>query len=176
MADASSHSELWSKTRQNRRARFGRQAAFTLLEVMVGLMVFVIAGLTVIDVIGVMNQNSTVDRALTAARLLVGEKIAKAQTDTYTPTNSVTPVGCQQPTSGTLANQDTSDAFDFNSSPVTVIGNSVSGAVITGTMNQSVTTFEAASGSLLITFTVNFIYRGKAYSVSQSTIRTPDQI
>jgi hypothetical protein len=139
-------------------------------------MVFVIAGITVIDVFGMMNQKSTADRALTAARLLVGEKIAKAQTDTYTPPNGVIPVGCEQPTSGTLANTDTSDPFDFSSSPVTIIGSSATGPVITGVMNQYVSTFESASGSLLITFTVNFTYRGKTYSVSQSTIRAPDQI
>ena len=70
------------------RAR-GRRAGFTLLETMIGLMVFVIAGLTVIEVLGLINRNSTTDRALTAARMLVGEKIAKAQTDVYTPTNGV---------------------------------------------------------------------------------------
>ncbi len=157
-----------------RKSRAG--AAFTLVETMIGLAVFVIAGLAVIEVIGLINQNSTADRALTAARMLVGEKIAKAQTDTYTPSNSVIPVGCVQPTSGTLANQDTSDAFDFSSSPVTVIGSTGTGPLITGTMNQYVSTFESASGSLLITFTVNFTYRGKAYSATQSTIRAPDQL
>jgi len=153
-----------------------KQRGFTLLETMIGLCVFIIAGLGTMEMFGLMNQNATANRALSAARLLVSAKIAKAQTDVYTPSNGVTPVGCKQPTSGTLANQDASDPFDFAPTNVTVIGGTDTGPVITGTMNQSVSTFEAKSGTLLVTFWLNFTYRGKTYTVTQSTLRAPDQL
>lgn len=165
------------------RQRLGSgRAAFTLIEVMVALSVFVIGGLGVIQVLGIINNNVTVDRALSAARILVGAKIAKAQTDTYTPSNGVVPMGCVAP-SPDEALKDPGDNFDFgkasasaSSYPVTVVGSADTGPVITGTMHQSVSTFEAKSGSLLVTYWLDFGYRGKTYSVSQSTIRTPDQL
>ncbi len=144
---------------------------------MIGLSLFVIAGLGVMEMIGLINQNATANRALTAARMLVQAKISKAQTDTFTPSNGVVPLSCSAPTSGTLANQDTvNDPFDFSATPVTIVGSSDTGAVITGTMNQAVSTWEASSRTVLITYTLNFTYRGKAYSVTQSTIRAPDQL
>ena len=160
------------------------RAGFTLLETMIALAVFVVGGLGMMEVMGYMNNNATANRAMTAARLLVGAKIAKAQTDTYTVNNGTVPVGCQQPTSGTLANQDPNDPFDIPATSVPIITYADSSdylfsnkiTTITGTMNQYVSTYEAASGSLLITFTLNFTYRGKTYTVTQSTIRTPDQI
>ncbi len=142
---------------------------------MVGLAVFIIGGLGVIEMLGLLNQNATVDRALTAARMLVGAKIAKAQTDTWTPSNSVVPLACVVPT-GNVAGVDPNDAFDFNGNNVTVVGSSDTGPVITGTMNQYVTSYEGAGQSLLITYTLTFTYRGKTYSVSQSTVRAPDQL
>ena len=108
--------------------------------------------------------------------MLVSAKIAKAQTDIYTPSNGVTPAGCSQPTSGTLANQDASDPFDLAPSNLTVIGGTDTGPLIIGTMNQYVSVFEAKSGTLLVTFTLNFTYRGKTYTVTQSTVRAPDQL
>ena len=43
-------------------------------------------------------------------------------------------------------------------------------------MYQYVTSYEGAGQSLLITYTLTFTYRGKTYSVSQSTVRAPDQL
>ena len=156
----------------------GLSAGFTLLETMIGLGIFIIGGLGVIETLGLINNNSTVDRVMSAARLLVGAKIAKAQTDTWTPNNGVVPVGCV-PSAGVYATQDTNDPFDFaatSTTPVTVIGSADTGANITGTMAQTVSTFEAASRTLLINYQLTFTYRGKNYTVSQSTIRAPDQL
>ncbi len=155
-----------------------RHGGFTLLETMIGLAIFIIAGLGVMDMIGLINQNTTVNRALTAGRMLVQAKISKAQTDVYTPSNSVVPLSCTQPT-GTYANQDTTDPFDFSAtstSPVTVVGSSDTGPVITGTMTQAVSTFEAASRTLLITYTLTFTVRSNTYTITQSTVRAPDQL
>ena len=158
-------------------SRRRRRAAFTLIETMVALAIFIIGGLGVIEMLGLINNSATVDRALTAARMLVGAKIAKAQTDTWTPSNNVVPLACTTPP-GNVATADPADAFDFNGSNnvVTVVGSTDTGAVITGTMNQYVAPFETASQSLLITYTLTFSYRGKTYSVSQSTVRAPDQL
>ena len=150
---------------------------------MVALAIFIIGGLGVIETLGLINQNATADRALTAARMLVGAKIAKAQTDTWTPSNNVVPLACVAP-AGNIATKDPADAFDFDGgsnnvtpvTPVTVVGSADTGAVVTGTMYQYVTPFESASQSLLITYTLTFTYRGKTYSVSQSTVRAPDQL
>ena len=143
---------------------------------MIALAVFVIGGLGVIETLGLINNNATVDRALTAARMLVGSKIAKAQTDTWTPSNNVVPLGCVAPT-GNVATKDPADAFDFDgNNDVVIVGSADTGPVITGTMNQYVTPFESAGQSVLITYTLTFSYRGKTYSVSQSTVRAPDQL
>jgi type II secretory pathway pseudopilin PulG len=159
-----------------------RTAALTLIETMVALSVFVIGGLGVIQVLGVINNNAAVDRALSAARILVGAKIAKVQTDTWTPTNGVVPTGCVAPIPDE-ALADPEDSFDFGklmaaapTYPVAVIGSLETGTVITGTMHHSVATFEASSGALLVTYRLVFAHRGKTYSVSQSTIRVPDQL
>ena len=125
-----------------------------------------------------------------AARLLVGAKIAKVQTDTYTITNKVVPVGCVAPANN-LALTDPKDSLDslnanFNppglptptpGTQLQVVGSTTAGvSPIVGTMYHYVSTYEAASGSLLVTYRMDFLYRGKTYSVTQSTIRTPDQI
>ncbi len=182
-----------------------RPAGFTLLEVMIGLSLFVIAGLGVMEIIGLINQNATVNRALTAGRMLVAAKIAKAQTDVYTPSNGGVPLSCTAPISlpndgpyptsakpnaftgnAPYVNKDSAavDPFDFRADPndptngtqLMVIGNADNGTFITGTMTQTVSTYEATSKTLLVTFTLTFSYRGKSYTVTQSTIRAPDQL
>ncbi len=155
---------------------------FTLLETMIGLSLFVIAGLGVMEIIGLINQNSTANRALTAARMLVQAKISKAQTDTFTLSNKVYPASCIDPSLNAAAITAAGytvipDALDFvDTGTFTVVGSSDTGPVITGTMARSVATFEAASKTLLVTYTLTFTYRGKNYSVTQSTIRAPDQL
>ena len=173
-------------------SRFSRRkhAAFTLLEVMVATGIFVIGGVGAIQVLGMINTAATLERAYSAARLLVGAKIAKAQTDTYTTTNKVVPTGCIAPANN-LALTDSKDGLDslnanFNTpgSPaptpgtqIQVVGSTTAGvSPILGTMYHYVSTYEAASGALLITYRLDFVYRGTTYSVTQSTIRTPDQI
>ena len=152
-----------------------RRAAFTLLETMVGLSIFLIAGLGVMEIIGLINQNATANRAISAARLLVGAKISKVQTDTYTPSNNVVPVGCVAPANN-IAVADSADPFDFAGTGVTIIGSTDTKTVISGTLTHYVSTFESASHALLITYTMNFTYRGKTYTVTQSTCRAPDQL
>lgn len=152
-----------------------RRRAFTLLETMVGLSIFIIAGLSVMETIGLITQNATANRATSAARLLVQSKISKAQTDTYTPSNNVIPVGCVAPT-GNIAVADAADPFDFAGANVNIVSSTDTGAVITGKLYHYVSTFESASHALLITYTMSFTYRGKTYTVTQSTVRTPDQL
>ena len=149
---------------------------------MIGLSIFIIAGLGVMEIIGLINQNATANRALTAARMLVQAKISKTQTDVFTPSNKVYPASCIDP--GLSAASITAlgytvipDPLDFDETvPVTVIGSGDTGPVITGTMTRTLASFETASRTLLVTYTLNFTYRGKSYSVNQSTIRAPDQL
>ena len=161
---------------------------------MVALAIFIIGGLGVIEMLGLINNNATADRALTAARMLVNAKIAKAQTDTWTPSNSVVPMACKTPYTGpsgtNVPYEDLTDGFDASGvtavaadntativSPIVVNAPDASAnPLITGTWTQTVTDFEVASQSKLITYTLTFTYRGKTYSVSQSTVRAPDQL
>lgn len=177
----------------------GGHTGFSLVEVMVALAIFIIGGLGVIEMIGTMNNNATADRALTSARILVGAKIAKAQTDPWLPASIDTskpnvpsganPAAICAPGPGNKALRDPNDPYDPYGVTVDASNNILTEAdpfvvtspdttadqAITGVMYQYVSTFEAASSSKLITYKLDFLYRGKTYSVSQSTVRSPDR-
>ena len=157
----------------------------TLLEVMVALGLFVIGGLGVAQVIGFLNRWAALDRSLSAARLLVSAKIAKAQTDTFSPSSNVRPMACwvqaqavesiTSPTASTPSDPHwENDAFDYDGTGVPVISSDATGTVVQGTLSRTTQVFEAVSNTVLITYSLQFTFQGKPYTVSQSTIRAPD--
>ena len=154
----------------------------TLLEVVVALGIFVIGGLGVVQVIGVLNRWAALDRTMSAARLLVSAKIAKAQTDAFTISNNVRPMACWvqaqsvesvvSPTTG--ATHWENDGFDFDGTNVPIIYSNPTVPVVQGTLFRTTQVFEASSNTVLITYQMQFTFQGKVYNVSQSTVRAPD--
>ena len=180
--------------------RWDGRGGFSLVEVMVALAIFIIGGLGVSAMIGPINNMATADRALTSAGVIVCAKIAKAQTDPWLPASidptklnipsGSNPTGVCPPGPGNKALKDATDPYDLYGVTVDTSNNILTeidplvvtspdttpDQAITGIMYQYVSTFEAAGGSKLITYKLDFVYRGKTYSVSQTTVRSPDRL
>ena len=178
-------------------------AAFTLLETLIGLSVFVIAGLGVLEIIGLFNQQAALNRAMTAARAIVDAKINKVLTIRYDLRTSQAPLGfavtgsvktingliCGVPddpantaTTTPAAGSDSyaPDATDSwggpeGTTPLTLVADVNGNAIVAGNLYRNVSTFDPLTHTLEITYSLAFQVRGRTYLCRETTLRAPDQ-
>jgi Tfp pilus assembly protein PilV len=146
----------------------------TLLEVMVGMTLFVIASVGFVGAHFMLNARATRLRIDAVACSLLRAKIAKDMTDPWI-TNS-TPVDCVL-TSGSSVQTvaDPNDPYDIGPT-VTLLDNSDSPSTptITGTLTRNTYAMEAAAQTVVIDYALTYSFRGKTYTDYASTIRARD--
>jgi len=158
-------------------------AGFTLLEVMVASAVFILSTLGFTYSYQMLNTRAARARCDAAAQAILRAKVAKVLTDPWLPPVVTTPSVPQTiPTdcvvnSGSLpTTADSNDPYDVGP---TVILQSQSGSpqvgLVTGTLYRYTYVFESAPKTVVIDYTLTYVYRGASYSCYASTIRAEDK-
>jgi Tfp pilus assembly protein PilV len=150
------------------------RAGMTLLEVMIGLTLFVIASIGFVGAHFMLNTRATRLRIDAVAYSILRAKIAKDMTDPWL-SNSV-PVDCVL-TSGSSVQTtaDPNDPYDVGPT-VTLLDSSDSPSTptVTGTLYRNTYTMEAAAQTVVIDYSLAYTFRGKTYTDSASTVRARD--
>lgn len=149
------------------------EAAFTLIEALIGLMVLVLAAGGVFYSLMQMNRMASVARLYTAAQFIVQSQIDTIQNDSpFDPQLSGTGVG-SVPIPGELALGTTSSTgIPVYVDPAT--GNTQ----VTGTMTRTVSNISTTSlneYAYMATVQLAYTYRGRTYQVIESTVRGSDE-
>ncbi len=159
--------------------RFGRSplraaAGFTLLEVMVGITVFILSSLGFTYSYQMLNTRAARVRCDAAAQAILRAKVAKVLTDPWIPLS--VPVDCVVTSGKQLTTADPNDPYDVGP---TVILQSQSGSpqvgVVTGSLYRNTYTFESAAKTVVIDYTLTYVFRGITYNCYASTIRAADK-
>lgn len=148
-----------------------RQAAFTLAEVMVALGLFWITSAAAVSALLHMNNNAALSRLQTGA-----STVAQNQIDLCLSESPFNPQKSQVPPSLTVGTTSTGSS---SNPTVPVYTDPKTGLQVLGWMTTEVantgTTYNSMDLNVYrVTVTVNYRYRGKAYSVRMATMRAPD--
>ena len=188
---------LFSRPRA-RGALAVRPSGLTMVEVLVSMAVLAITAVGGVSGFMLLNQHASAMRNLSSAKALCQERIEQVQTMPFVPPTDLPSVSSQLSASttfdilGSKANYDTTGKFS-STTGVTTSNESVqvyvqqdgTTATVTGTRTTTVTLTSLSDGlstatappSLkVVSFTVNVAYtfRGKSYSYSMYTLRSPD--
>lgn len=148
-----------------------RRAAFTLAEVMVGLGLFGITAAAAVSGMLHMNNNAALSRLQTGA-----STVAQNQIDLCLSDSPFNPQKSQIPPALTVGSTSTGSA----SAPTVAVytdpktGMQVKGWMVTEVENTGTIYLGNNLNVYRITVTVNYLFRGRNYSVKMGTMRTSD--
>jgi prepilin-type N-terminal cleavage/methylation domain-containing protein len=145
----------------------------TLIEILVAMTMFVVATIGFTGAYYMLNARATRLRCDAVAYSLMRAKIAKDMTDPWI--SNSTPVDCVV-TSGTVqTTADSNDPYDIGPS-VTLLDSSDSPSTptITGTLWRSTYAMEAAAQTVVIDYSLTYVFRNKTYTDTASTVRARD--
>ncbi len=148
-----------------------RRAAFTLAETMVALGLFGITAAAAVAAMLRMNNNAALSRLQTGA-----STVAQNQIDLCLSDSPFNPQKSQIPPELTVGSTSTGSS----SSPTVAVytdpksGIQVMGWMITDVADTSTTLNGMALNIYQITVTVNYKFKGRAYTVKMSTLRSSD--
>ena len=149
-----------------------RASAFTLIEVVLGAGMIAVAASATLWALVMMNNEAAIARNLTGAQTVAQNQIDLVLSDgPFNPQKTNVNGSTQIPPELQLGTQTQNN--------VAVYQDPKSGVVVPGTMTTTVSDVSYIYGTFQIwtyriTVTVNYTYRGRAYSYSASTIRTSD--
>jgi hypothetical protein len=154
-------------------ARNRAQAAITLVEVMVAMLVFTVATVSFTVAYGLVNTRATRVRCDAVASAILRAKIAKVLTDTWI-LQSV-PVDCMVTNGQQLATADPNDPYDVGPTVVLLsASDSPQTGFVTGTLYRNTYAFESAANTVVVDYQLTYTFRNKTYSLYASTVRARD--
>jgi len=148
-----------------------RRAAFTLAETMVALGLFGITSAAGVAAMLRMNNNAALSRLQTGASTVAQNQIDLCLSDSpFNPQKSQIPpeLTVGSTSTGSMANP-TVPVYTDPKSGIQVMGWMVTDVVDTSTVYNSI-----ALNVYQVTVTVNYKFKGRAYSVKMNTLRSSD--
>jgi hypothetical protein len=153
--------------------RRGGTRALTLIEVLIALAAFTLAGSAITISYAMINTRATRIRCDSVASAILRAKVAKALTDPWLP--QAVPVDCVVTNGQQLTTADPNDPYDVGPTVVLLTSNDEVTPLVTGKIYRNTQVFEAAAKTVTIDYQITYSYRGRQYNVYASTVRAEDK-